>query len=159
MWLSISLVKESNYWESWPFRKSWREKELLSSSSLCSTDWKETLRCLWIGSPRLPRHTDQISSQSCCSIWRHRKSLRFFYHFCEEIDVKSAKTRVLVYQVYRPDGWCYIKPIFVISTLLKHLTGNIQYLRQWDSSFAQVMMIISDWASDGSKLRSDHAES
>lgn len=53
-----------------------------------------------------------------------------FYDFCEEIDVKSAKTKVLVYQVYRPDGWCYIKPIFVISTLLKHLTGNIQYLRQ-----------------------------
>lgn len=82
-----------------------------------------------------------------------------FCDFCEKIDVKSAKTKVLVYQVYRPDGWCYIKPIFVISTLLKHLTGNIQYLGQWDSSFAQAMMIISDWASDGSKLRSDHAES
>lgn len=27
-----------------------------------------------------------------------------FCDFCEEIDVKSAKTKVLVYQVYRPDG-------------------------------------------------------
>lgn len=45
--------------------------------------------------------------------------------FCEETDIKSAKSKVVVYQVYRPDVWCYIKPIFAISTLLKHLAGNI----------------------------------
>lgn len=91
--IKYQLGKESNYWESWPFRKSWREKELLSSSSLCSTDWKETLRCLWIGSPRLPRHTDQISSPSCCSIWRHRKNLRFSAIVVKRLMLTQLKLR------------------------------------------------------------------